>query len=291
MLRVDNVAHTFVGPAGSVEALAPITFQVRNGAFVSLVGPSGCGKSTLLRIMAGLLAPTQGTVSLDGTVISESTPQNLPCPVQYHNGKMLPLDETNNGAKLTYQGDSEEGPFYGRMLHKIDGMDGYFFKYAGQFETDTSHRGFDCITYAGTTCGAPVTSMGVTADMAAAVNATKCTLEKPAPPPPTPKGAATPPKTAPAAASAAATPAPATIKVELENTEPQNVKDFFAKSSDGYYLLWSGGHVVVVANGTVHEFALSKKGYFTSSVETWLDPYKNMKLTLRKLPGKPALAV
>jgi len=101
-------------------------------------------------------------------------------------GEMLPLDETNNGPKLTYQGDSEQGPFYGRMFHKIVGFDGYFFKYAGQFETDTSHRGFDCITYAGTTCGAPVTSMGVTADMAAAVNATKCTLEKPAPPPPTP---------------------------------------------------------------------------------------------------------
>jgi NitT/TauT family transport system ATP-binding protein len=71
MFRVDNVAHTFVGPAGSVEALAPITFQVRNGSFVSLVGPSGCGKSTLLRIMAGLLVPTQGTISLDGKVIRE----------------------------------------------------------------------------------------------------------------------------------------------------------------------------------------------------------------------------
>jgi NitT/TauT family transport system ATP-binding protein len=69
MLRVDNVAHTFVGPGGALEALAPITFQIRNGSFVSLVGPSGCGKSTLLRIMAGLLPPTQGTVSLDGKAI------------------------------------------------------------------------------------------------------------------------------------------------------------------------------------------------------------------------------
>ena len=66
---------------------------------------------------------------------------------------------------------------------------------------------------------------------------------------------------------------------------------FFAKSTDGYYLLWSGGHVVIVANGTVHEFGFSKKGYATSAAETWLEPYKNMKLTLRKLPGKPTLAV
>jgi NitT/TauT family transport system ATP-binding protein len=71
MLRVDGVAHTFVGPGGALETLAPVTFQVRNGEFVCLVGPSGCGKSTLLRIMAGLLRPTHGTVSLDGVVIRE----------------------------------------------------------------------------------------------------------------------------------------------------------------------------------------------------------------------------
>ncbi len=40
--------------------------DVEDGSFVTLIGPSGCGKSTLLRIMAGLIAPTGGTVHLDG---------------------------------------------------------------------------------------------------------------------------------------------------------------------------------------------------------------------------------
>jgi NitT/TauT family transport system ATP-binding protein len=71
MLRVDNVAHTFPGPDGSIDALGPVTFQVRDGSFVCLVGPSGCGKSTLLRIMAGLLTPSEGTVSLDGSTIRQ----------------------------------------------------------------------------------------------------------------------------------------------------------------------------------------------------------------------------
>ncbi len=69
MLRVDGVAHTFSAPGSTIDALGPVTFQVRSGSFVSLVGPSGCGKSTLLRIIAGLLIPTRGTVSLDGQVI------------------------------------------------------------------------------------------------------------------------------------------------------------------------------------------------------------------------------
>jgi len=45
-----------------VKAFGPIDFSAASGEFVSLVGPSGCGKSTMLRVIAGLLAPTDGTV-------------------------------------------------------------------------------------------------------------------------------------------------------------------------------------------------------------------------------------
>jgi len=45
-----------------VMALGPLDLAVRNGEFVSLVGPSGCGKSTALRLIAGLSAPSSGTV-------------------------------------------------------------------------------------------------------------------------------------------------------------------------------------------------------------------------------------
>jgi NitT/TauT family transport system ATP-binding protein len=47
-----------------VAALGPVDLDVGRGEFVSLVGPSGCGKSTALRLIAGLAAPTAGTVSV-----------------------------------------------------------------------------------------------------------------------------------------------------------------------------------------------------------------------------------
>ena len=49
-----------------IRILGPLDLDVRQGEFLSLVGPSGCGKSTLLRIVAGVLAPTRGTVRVGG---------------------------------------------------------------------------------------------------------------------------------------------------------------------------------------------------------------------------------
>jgi NitT/TauT family transport system ATP-binding protein len=61
-----------VGGAEPVKALSAVTLDISDGAFVSLVGPSGCGKTTLLKVVADLMAPTRGTVTVGGT-----PPRNL----------------------------------------------------------------------------------------------------------------------------------------------------------------------------------------------------------------------
>jgi ABC-type nitrate/sulfonate/bicarbonate transport system ATPase subunit len=66
-IAAEHISQTYRGDDGQlVAALHDISLGVAPGAFVSVIGPSGCGKSTLLSILAGLDAPTTGTVLLDG---------------------------------------------------------------------------------------------------------------------------------------------------------------------------------------------------------------------------------
>ena len=65
-LEVSDVSMAFSNAGGRVEALAPVSFALREGSFVSVIGPSGCGKSTLFNIIAGLQRPSTGTIVIDG---------------------------------------------------------------------------------------------------------------------------------------------------------------------------------------------------------------------------------
>jgi len=73
LLVLRNVSRTF----GGFTAVDGLNLTLREGELVSLLGPSGCGKTTTLRMIAGFIAPTAGTIELDGRVIS-SPQSSLP---------------------------------------------------------------------------------------------------------------------------------------------------------------------------------------------------------------------
>src|SRR5512141_2497461 len=55
-------------------ALHDVSLTVADGEFVVVVGPSGCGKTTLINAIAGLIAPTRGTIAVDGRRVSAPGP-------------------------------------------------------------------------------------------------------------------------------------------------------------------------------------------------------------------------
>ena len=64
-LVAKKISHYFFQKQNPSEILHHISFSIERGEFISLLGPSGCGKTTLLSIVAGLIAPTEGTIDRD----------------------------------------------------------------------------------------------------------------------------------------------------------------------------------------------------------------------------------
>ncbi|WP_407791887.1 Nitrate import ATP-binding protein, putative NrtD (plasmid) [Streptomyces sp. L7] len=74
LIDVRDVTKSFATDGGEKTVLAGVTLTIRQGEIVALLGRSGSGKSTLLRCIAGLIAPTTGTVAFKGGVLNGANP-------------------------------------------------------------------------------------------------------------------------------------------------------------------------------------------------------------------------
>ncbi len=75
-LRVQNVSKGFRDEKGNfTKVIDNISFDVYDGEFLVLLGPGKCGKSVLLNMIAGLLLPDEGTITLDGEKVVGADPR------------------------------------------------------------------------------------------------------------------------------------------------------------------------------------------------------------------------
>jgi putative ABC transport system ATP-binding protein len=77
VITASDVTRRYGEGDAAVDALKGVSLDVPAGQFAAVMGPSGSGKSTLMHILAGLDRPTSGTVSIDGTDISELNDKRL----------------------------------------------------------------------------------------------------------------------------------------------------------------------------------------------------------------------
>jgi len=71
MIELREVSKTVMSGSEPLTILHPLTLSIARGEFVAILGPSGSGKSTLLGLIAGLDAPTGGSVEIDGVDITQ----------------------------------------------------------------------------------------------------------------------------------------------------------------------------------------------------------------------------
>ncbi|MEF7613381.1 ABC transporter ATP-binding protein [Aquincola sp. MAHUQ-54] len=137
MVRFEGVGQTFRSSDGSaVTALQDVNLSLRRHEFVSVIGPSGCGKSTLLRLVAGLLRPTAGTVSIFGMPVTEPRDEigfafqkptllpwlnvldNITFPMKHKHGRVDARDTARAHALLKTVGLAD---FAGKRPHELSG--------------------------------------------------------------------------------------------------------------------------------------------------------------------------
>ena len=75
-LRLEDVAIRF----GGVRAVDGVSFAIEEGDFVGLIGPNGAGKTTLIKIVAGLLHPDRGRVSISGIDVTSERDRGAGAP-------------------------------------------------------------------------------------------------------------------------------------------------------------------------------------------------------------------
>lgn len=71
LISIEHVTHAYKTASGPLPVLEDLTLAVGAGDFAAVVGPSGCGKSTLTRLVAGLMRPDAGSVSLHGEHVTK----------------------------------------------------------------------------------------------------------------------------------------------------------------------------------------------------------------------------
>jgi NitT/TauT family transport system ATP-binding protein len=123
-----NVTVRFVTERRTVTALESVSFSVERGGFLSLLGPSGCGKSTLLRVVADLIAPSGGAVSVFGMSPQEAR-RGRSLGFVFQDAALLPWRTALENVELPIEvggyGGLRPGDPTPRELLRLVGLDGW----------------------------------------------------------------------------------------------------------------------------------------------------------------------
>jgi ABC-type nitrate/sulfonate/bicarbonate transport system ATPase subunit len=138
-LRVTNLSVTYIDRKGNrTEAVRDVSFDVLDkpdsGEIIVFLGPSGCGKSTILKAVAGLLAPTEGEILVDGEPVTDvGRDRGMVFQAYTSFGWLTVRENVEYGLKLHGESKSERRKISDAILKSVGLAD-----FAGRYPKDLS---------------------------------------------------------------------------------------------------------------------------------------------------------
>ena len=140
-LKIENVSKVFAKVESDqvTHALQDVSAEMSSGEFISLVGPSGCGKSTILRLVAGLISPTLGRVTVNDSEIDGPSPDR---GLVFQNPTLFPwlTVEKNISFSLDIRSDEAEEADKVRHMLEITGLERFKNDYPAQLSGGMAQR-------------------------------------------------------------------------------------------------------------------------------------------------------
>jgi len=140
-LKLDGVSKSFAKVEADevTHALNNVSLTMESGEFISLVGPSGCGKSTILRLVAGLITPTTGSVTVDDKVIEGPAPER---GMVFQKPTLFPwlTVEKNIAFSLKMQGKLKGNEDKVERMIRVIGLEKFKDDYPGQLSGGMAQR-------------------------------------------------------------------------------------------------------------------------------------------------------
>jgi NitT/TauT family transport system ATP-binding protein len=144
-IQIRQVDQIFdLGMGDPVQALQKVDLDIPRGSFVSIVGPSGCGKSTLLKVLADLLQPTSGHVTIEGQTPGDLRRQGR-IGLVFQQANLLPWRNISQNIALMRELVGERGIPVGNALDpseliEVVGLKGFESKYPHQLSGGMQQR-------------------------------------------------------------------------------------------------------------------------------------------------------
>ena len=141
ILELDKVSKGFAKVESDevTHALYNVSTTMQSGEFISLVGPSGCGKSTILRLVAGLITPTIGKITVNGKEIEGPEPNR---GMVFQKPTLFPwlTVEKNIGFSLEMQGKLKNNEEKVQRMLKVIGLEQFKDDYPAQLSGGMAQR-------------------------------------------------------------------------------------------------------------------------------------------------------